>query len=98
MTVPLSEAVAILLPDGENWMAASWPVWAGIIDVAAWNNFGLGQFLKALIPGFLIGLKTAEKLFGHLKCHFLATNIEEQVANLSSFVIHFGIFRAKFIF
>ena len=35
MTVPLSLAVAILVPEGENWIAASWPVWAGIIEVAA---------------------------------------------------------------
>ena len=26
ITVPLSLAVAILVPEGENWIAASWPV------------------------------------------------------------------------
>jgi hypothetical protein len=34
----LSLAVAIRVPDGENWMAASWPEWAGIIDVDALNQ------------------------------------------------------------
>ena len=37
ITVPLSLAVAILVPEGENWIAASWPECAGIIEVDAWK-------------------------------------------------------------
>ena len=37
ITVPLSLAVAIRVPEGENWIAASWPECAGIIDVDAWK-------------------------------------------------------------
>ena len=35
MTVPLSLAVAMRVPVGLNWMAASCPVWAGIMDIDA---------------------------------------------------------------
>ena len=35
ITVPLSLAVAIRVPEGENWIAASWPECAGIIEVDA---------------------------------------------------------------
>ena len=37
ITVPLSLAVAIRVPDGENWIAASCPEWAGIIEVDAYK-------------------------------------------------------------
>ena len=36
-------------------------------------------------------------MFWHLKRHFLATNSEQHVANLSIIVAHFGIFKAKFV-
>ena len=32
-----------------------------------------------------------KKLFWHLKCLFLATNIEQHVDDLSTYVAHFGI-------
>ena len=39
ITVPLSLAVAIRVPDGENWIAASCPEWAGIMEVEAYIHF-----------------------------------------------------------
>ena len=48
--------------------------------------------------------KTSKELLLQIKCHFLATNIEQHVAYLSTFVLHFGIllthfgiFKAKFV-
>ena len=63
------------------------------------------NFIKAYTPAFFIGVKMIKKLFWLLKCpFFLATNIEQHVANLNINVAHFGIlvthlciFKAKFV-
>ena len=36
-------------------------------------------------------MKMPQKLYWHLKCHFLATNIEQHVLDLSTYVAYFGI-------
>ena len=49
------------------------------------------NLIKALTLVFFIGVKMPKKLFWHLKCHFLATNIEQHIVDLSTYVAHFGI-------
>ena len=62
------------------------------------------QFHKSFNSGIFYWCKNAEKInFGVKNASFLATNIEQHVANLSIFVAqlcilvtHFGIFKANF--
>ena len=63
-----------------------------------------GRFLKIFNAGFYLIQKCQKKNFGISNASFLATNIEQHVANLSIFVAdfaildtHFGIFKAKFL-
>ena len=69
-------------------------------------NFALTgvNFIKALTLAFFYWCKNAKKIyFGVKKPVFLATYIEQHVANLGVFVAHFGVlvahlsvFKAKF--
>ena len=55
------------------------------------------NFIKALMPVFFYWCKNAVKIYFCVKnASFLATNIEQHVANLSIFVAHFGILVAHF--
>ena len=64
------------------------------------------NFIKVLTPAFFfICVKTPKNKFWHQNASFLATDIEQHVANSSVFiahfgvlVAHFGVFKAKFFY